>query len=540
MASLRSLSAHYCCVTVLILFTVPLHGLQKDETNVTVTASSIAPESTSASPDSGTVTYESEATSPENKHVIHIYEHDIEHEVGLVGWRFEEVGGFLTVALFFLSACLAKIAYHNLDFLHYHVPESCVLIILGTVIGLLFHAMDYKEHLPFKSEDFLFILLPPIILESAYSLHDKAFFYNFKTILLYAVVGTLINVFLIGGSLYGLERMGFFDSEISLIECFTFSTIISAVDPVAVLAIFHEIGVNKPLYFLVFGESLLNDAVVIVLYGTVTTFAAMPSVSFMDFVMGIMSFFTVSGGGFFTGILIGGLTAVLTKTTEHVRVVEPFLVIVLAYLSYVAAELFHFSGIISLIACGLVQYQYIADNISADSLTTIKYFVKTMSSISDVIIFFYLGRVLVRDDHTWNSSFVFFSTFFCVVYRFFSTFLLTAFANRFMQSLKRITLGEQFIMAYGGKQLGSPNDLHLISFPFLRLTRSDCILTGPHSGLALHFEHTAVCHCITIHHPVHRLLFGHHDEADDHVLQNQTPGRRAGLWNVHCNSGADI
>lgn len=381
------------------------------------------------------------------------FPHDHDAHVGLWGWRFEEIGGFLTVALFFLSACLAKIAYHNLDILHYHVPESCVLIVLGTVIGLLFHVLDYKEHLPFKSDDFLFILLPPIILESAYSLHDKAFFHNFKTILLYAVVGTLINVFLIGGSLYGLQRMGMFGAEITLIECFTFSTIVSAVDPVAVLAIFHEIGVNKSLYFLVFGESLLNDAVVIVLYGTVTTFAAMHTISFMDFVMGIMSFFTVSGGGFITGIIVGGVTAVLTKTTSNVRVVEPFIVIVLAYLSYVMAELFHFSGIISLIACGLVQYQYIADNISTDSLTTIKYFVKTMSSISDVIIFFYLGRVLVRDDHTWSTSFIAFSALFCVVYRFFSTFVLTAVANRFMQSLKRISLAEQLIMAYGGESI---------------------------------------------------------------------------------------
>ena len=394
-----------------------------------------------------------ESRSPKSvdRYDLSIEEAEAEAHVGLVGWRFEEIGGFLTAALLFLAACLAKIAYHNLEILHCHVPESCVLIILGTAIGLLFHAMDYKEQLSFKSDEFLFILLPPIILESAYSLHDKAFFQNFNAIMLYAVIGTLINVSLIGGSLYGLERLGAFGINISLIECFTFSTIISAVDPVAVLAIFHEMGVNKPLYFLVFGESLLNDAVVIVLYGTVTTFAAMPSISFIDVLLGIMSFFTVSGGGFFTGILIGGVTAVLTRTTENVRVVEPLIVILLAYLSYVAAELFHFSGIISLIACGLVQYQYIADNISTDSLTTIKYFVKTMSSISEVIIFFYLGRVLVRDDHTWSTSFIAYATLFCVVYRFFSTFFLTAIANRFMQSLKRITLGEQLIMAYGGE-----------------------------------------------------------------------------------------
>lgn len=59
-------------------------------------------------------------------------------------------------------------------------------------------------------------------------------------------------------------RVGNETITVSFLECFTFSSLISAVDPVAVLAVFEEIHVNQVLYILVFGESLLNDAVTVV------------------------------------------------------------------------------------------------------------------------------------------------------------------------------------------------------------------------------------------------------------------------------------
>lgn len=92
---------------------------------------------------------------------------------------------------------------------------------------------------------FFLIILPPIILESAYSLHDRAFFNLLGTITVFAVVGTLCGAFLIGSSLYALNEFDMLSStplELSFLTCMTFAALISAVDPVAVIALFSQLG----------------------------------------------------------------------------------------------------------------------------------------------------------------------------------------------------------------------------------------------------------------------------------------------------------
>lgn len=108
-------------------------------------------------------------------------------------------------------------------------------------------------------------------MEASYSLYDKAFFDNLSTILVMAVIGTAINFLLIGFLLYFIWKIGAMGSidggsgGLELLDVLLFAALISAVDPVAVLAIFQEVGVNPDLYFLVFGESLLNGKSILLL-----------------------------------------------------------------------------------------------------------------------------------------------------------------------------------------------------------------------------------------------------------------------------------
>lgn len=146
------------------------------------------------------------------------------------------------------------------------VPESCLLILLGLVLGGIVLAVAKKAEYQLEPGTFFLFLLPPIVLDSGYFMPSRLFFDNLGAILTYAVVGTLWNAFTTGTALWGLQQAGLVAPRVQagLLDFLLFGSLISAVDPVAVLAVFEEVHVNETLFIIVFGESLLNDAVTVV------------------------------------------------------------------------------------------------------------------------------------------------------------------------------------------------------------------------------------------------------------------------------------
>jgi len=267
-----------------------------------------------------------------------------------------------------------------------------------------------------------------------------------------AVVGTVFNVLTIGVSLWAVGQTGLYGAHDTpeLLETFLFSSLISAVDPVAVLAVFEEIQVDEVLYIVVFGESLLNDAVTVVLYNMFDSYVLIEAknLTVSDIGKGIASFIVVAGGGTVIGIVWGYITGFVTRFTNHAPILEPMFVFTMAYLSYLCAEIFHMSGILAITFCGITMKNYVERNVSAKSQTTIKYAMKMLSSSSETIIFMFLGVATIHDDHDWNWWFVVLTIGFCTLFRCLGVIVLVAIANRYR--IQKLGAVDQFVMMYGG------------------------------------------------------------------------------------------
>ncbi|XP_017596387.1 PREDICTED: sodium/hydrogen exchanger 5 isoform X5 [Corvus brachyrhynchos] len=236
-----------------------------------------------------------------------------------------------------------------------------------------------------------------------------------------------------------------------------FGSLISAVDPVAVLAVFEEVHVNETLFIIVFGESLLNDAVTVVLYKVFNSFVELgpAHIHATDYVKGVASFFLVSLGGTAVGLLFAFLLALITRFTKRVRIIEPLFVFLLAYVAYLAAEMVSLSAILAVTFCGICCKKYVEANISQKSRTTVKYTMKTLASSSETIIFMFLGISAVDTSKwTWDTALVLGTLFFILLFRAVGqsvplcVVLQTYVLNRFrLIPLDKI---DQVVMSYGG------------------------------------------------------------------------------------------
>ena len=216
-------------------------------------------------------------------------------------------------------------------------------MIAGLIITLT-EGTFIQSFMRFDYQFFFNLLLPPIILASGYELHQANFFRNIGTILTFAFAGTLISAVVLGLFLWLWTRIPLDGFQISFVEAISVGATLSATDPVTILAIFNTYKVDPKLYTIIFGESILNDAIAIVIFDTAQRYRSdapgVGSLSIVSFFEAIGIFLGVFFGSLVIGVLIGIGTALLLKFTlvRKFPKIESCLVILIAYASYYFAN----------------------------------------------------------------------------------------------------------------------------------------------------------------------------------------------------------
>lgn len=269
----------------------------------------------------------------------------------------------------------------------------------------------------FDPEVFFNILLPPIIFHAGYSLKRRHFFRNMGSILAYAFFGTVLSCFIIGSLMYGcvmlMKRTGQLDGDFFFTDCLFFGAIVSATDPVTVLAIFNELRVDVDLYALLFGESVLNDAVALVLSSSIVayqpegdnthTFEGMALLKSFGIFLGVFS------GSFGLGVVTGVMTALVTKFTKlrDFQLLETALFFLMSWSTFLLAEACGFTGVVAVLFCGITQAHYTFNNLSPESQDRTKQLFELLNFLAENFIFSYMGLTLFTfQNHVFNPIFI--------------------------------------------------------------------------------------------------------------------------------------
>ncbi|XP_036099987.1 sodium/hydrogen exchanger 8 isoform X4 [Molossus molossus] len=338
-------------------------------------------------------------------------------------------------------------------------------ILMGAVIKIIeFKKLaNWKEEEMFRPNMFFLLLLPPIIFESGYSLHKGNFFQNIGSITLFSVFGTAISAFVVGGGIYFLGQADVI-SKLNMTDSFAFGSLISAVDPVATIAIFNALHVDPVLNMLVFGESILNDAVSIVLTNTAEglTRKNMSDVSgWQTFLQALGYFLKMFFGSAALGTLTGLISALVLKHIDLRKTpsLEFGMMIIFAYLPYGLAEGISLSGIMAILFSGIVMSHYTHHNLSPVTQILMQQTLRTVAFLCETCVFAFLGLSIFSFPHKFEISFVVWCIVLVLFGRALNIFPLSYLLNFFRDH--KITPKMMFIMWFSGLRGAIPYALSL-------------------------------------------------------------------------------
>uniref|UniRef100_A0AC34FBM6 Sodium/hydrogen exchanger n=1 Tax=Panagrolaimus sp. ES5 TaxID=591445 RepID=A0AC34FBM6_9BILA len=375
----------------------------------------------------------------------------VESHFQIFSVEWHHVQAAYTVTIWILVASIAKMLFHVNKKFGDAFPDSACLIVVGLFVGWILVKLNVERSIfALDSTTFFLYLLPPIIFDAGYFMPNRQLIENLDSVMVFAFVGTIFNTLAIATTLYIFGIFGWFTIQYNVFEILLFSSLISAVDPVAVIAVFEEVHVNEFLFINVFGEALFNDGAAVVLYFMFKKFNYIGATNLIttDYIAGGLSFFVIAFGGILIGIFFAGICSFATKFTNPIKILAPVLVFAFPYIAYLSAETIGVSAIFSIISCGALMKEYVKGNITHEANIAVKYFTKLLALSSETVIFMFLGLSTISSSHQWDTAFVVVTIVSCLLYRTLGVIVQCTVLNRFRT--KQFTAVDQFVLSYGG------------------------------------------------------------------------------------------
>jgi len=361
------------------------------------------------------------------------------------------------------------------------LPEAGGCILVGVIGGLFLKILPHIDF-AFSHDMFLRVMVPPIVFEAALNIDKRSFRKMLIPIFLLAFFGTIMSTLLTAGIVfYGTLYLPHC-TNIPFIESLAFGALISSIDPIAVLSVLSNMGMSDKdqIYVIIFGESLLNDGVAIVLFQTLLHFMDENLIIDSEAVyLATLQFLVIAIGSLLIGLLCGLVATFYFWLMQGIQtpLVEVIMFICWAFIPYYLCDGVEWSGIVAIVSVGFFMDVYIIGNksetvddssdgnvekqypdppakkrpirhsifsqegfLSAKAKSHIRFVTEINSTLMETAIFSYLGIFLFNKRYHWNVGIPLMAIFACITSRSFTVWFFSWISNlatRFTATLGR-------------------------------------------------------------------------------------------------------